>query len=86
MTTDLESQIEFEKKISRFMSKATENELNQKFIFLNLKIYDVNDNFPKINRAEIRDNAITTVRYSIESNQLGDFLIDRDITDIIQDG
>lgn len=86
MTTDLASQIEFEKKISRFMSKATENELNQKFIFLKLKIYDVNDNFPKITRAEIGDNAITTVRYSIESNQLGDFIIDRDITDIIQDG
>ncbi len=86
MTTDLTSQIEFEKKLSRFMNKASESELNQKFIFLNLKIYDVNDNFPKITRAEIGDNAITTVRYSIESNQLGDFLIDRDITDIIQDG
>ena len=35
--------------------------------FLKLKIYDVNDNF-KITRAEIGDNAITTVRYQNLTN------------------
>ena len=86
MSGDLESQIKFTKKISRFKNRATEEQLNKKFFFLDLKIYEVTDNFPKITRLEVDSNAILNVKYSLDAQQLGNFYIGDDIQELIRNG
>ena len=37
MNDDLESKIEFERKVDKFMSRASETQLNKKFNFVDMK-------------------------------------------------
>ena len=86
MNDDLESKIEFERKVDKFMSRASETQLNKKFNFVDMKIFEITDGFPKITREEIGNNAIVKVNYSIESNQLNEFIVEESIQDIVRNG
>jgi uncharacterized protein (DUF433 family) len=86
MNDDLESKIEFERKVDKFMSRASETQLNKKFNFVDMKIFEITDGFPKITREEIGNNAIVKVNYSIESNQLNEFTVEESIQDIVRNG
>ena len=51
-----------------------------------MKIFEITDGFPKITREEIGNNAIVKVNYSIESNQLNEFIVEESIQDIVRNG
>tara|TARA_B100000989_G_C19531882_1_gene470514 strand:+ start:4780 stop:5760 length:981 start_codon:yes stop_codon:yes gene_type:complete len=86
MSGDLESQIKFTKKISRFRNRATEKQLNEKFYFLELRIYEVTENFPKITRLEVDSNAILNVKYSLDAQQLRNFYVGDNIQELLRNG
>jgi hypothetical protein len=86
MSGDLESQIRFTKKISRFRNRATEKQLNDKFYFLELRIYEVTENFPKITRLEVDSNAILNVKYSLDAQQLRNFYVGDNIQELLRNG
>ncbi len=86
MSDDLESLIKFQKKVGRFRNKATETQLDEKFYFLDLKIYEINDGFPKVSRQEIPNTAVLNVKYSIDTSLLSEFQIETPIQDLICHG
>ena len=86
MSGDLESQLKFTKKMSRFRNRATVKQLNEKFYFLEQRIYEVTDSFPKITRLEVDSNAILNVKYSLDAQQLRNFYVGDNIQELIKNG
>ena len=66
LNNDIENKIQFTKKVSKFRNKATEKNLNEKFHFIDLKIFNVREGFPKITRKEITSTTVQNVKYSID--------------------
>ena len=63
-----------------------ETQLDEKFYFLDLKIYEINDGFPKVSRQEIPNTAVLNVKYSIDTSLLSEFQIETPIQDLICHG
>ena len=66
---DLQTKTVFEHKISKIYGKATKEQQNEGFIFLQYNLYLVDDNFPKID-ADNLPEGVLRVRYQIDSHKL----------------
>ena len=83
LNNDIENKIQFTKKVSKFRNKATEKNLTEKFHFIDLKIFNVGEGFPKITRKEITSTAVQNIKYSIDSALLNEFYVGNDLSELI---
>lgn len=79
------TEIKFIDKTKKLHNKATKEQLEQKFLFIDQEIYNVpdsSDNFPSITSEKI-DQGISAVKYSINPAALHDFKIEKTIEELI---
>lgn len=70
-------------KVSRFYGKATPEQLNMRFDFLNLNIYDIDDDFPGIIASNGLHAAIVKASYQIDPTKISEFLVNEKLEELI---
>ncbi|MEH6544380.1 MAG: PD-(D/E)XK motif protein [Porticoccaceae bacterium] len=75
----------FLQKASLLYGKASESQIKDYFVVVNVSIFNVNKNFPKLTRSDI-DLAIRDVKYEIAVGALSDFEVADDVEEIIKNG
>lgn len=75
----------FLQKASLLYGKASESQIKDHFVIVNVSIFDVDTNFPKLTQSNV-NLAIRDVKYEIAIGALSDFEIAADIEDIIKNG
>lgn len=75
----------FLQKASLLYGKASESQIKDHFVIVNVSIFDVDANFPKLTRSSV-NLAIRDVKYEIAVGALSDFEVATDIEEIIKNG
>ena len=75
----------FLQKASLLYGEASESQLKDHFVIVNVSIFNVDKNFPKLTRSNV-DLAIRDVKYEIAVGALSDFELTTDIGEIIKNG
>ncbi len=82
---DTETKTNFLFSVSKIYGKATDTERNEKFVFLNYNLYEVDENFPNILGGDLPD-AIRNIRYEINSSKLSSLKLEKPIESVIENG
>jgi hypothetical protein len=82
---DVILQAMFLQKVSGLYGKASESQLNDTFEIVNHSIYLVDQEFPKLTRADV-DLAIRDVHYDISLSAIAKFEISGDLKEILKNG
>ena len=75
----------FLQKASLLYGKASESQLKDSFVVVNVSIYNVGIDFPKLTRTDV-DLAIKDVSYELVVSALSDFEVTDDLKEIIKNG
>jgi len=75
----------FLQKASLLYGEASESQIKDYFVVVNVSIFNVDKNFPKLTRGDV-DLAIRDVKYEIAVGALSDFEVATDVGDIIKNG
>lgn len=75
----------FLQKASLLYGKASERQIKDHFVIVNVSIFDVDTNFPKLTRSNV-NLAIRDVKYEIAVGALSDFEVATDVEEIIKNG
>ena len=75
----------FLQKASLLYGKASESQIKDHFVIVNVSIFDVDANFPKLTSSNV-DLAIRDVKYEITVGALSDFKVATDVGEIIKNG
>lgn len=72
----------FLQKTSALYGKASENQVKDNYLIVNITTYEVDDHFPKLTRSDV-DMAISGVKYEISVGALSDSEVTSTIGDIV---
>ena len=72
---------EFINKISSLYGRASQDQLEEKFNFLGLESYDVNDHFPSLTKLNA-PSSVTKARYSLDPSQLSGFQLNESFQEL----
>ena len=75
----------FLQKASTLYGKASESQIKEQFKVVNVSLFDVNDDFPRLTRNEVND-AIHEVRYEIAVGAIASFSIESNFSKILIHG
>ncbi len=75
----------FLQKASAFYGKASENQINEQFRIVNISVFDITDEFPKLTRSDVHP-AIPAAHYDISVGALASFEVTSDISEILTNG
>ena len=81
ISNDATLSLNFVNKTRQLYQKATNEDLNEKYLFLESHVYEVKDNFPCITSEVVP--GIDKANYSIRTSTIKSFLLDQDIRDLI---
>jgi hypothetical protein len=82
---DVIAEVLFLQKASLLCGKASESQIKDHFVIVNVSIFDVDTNFPKLTRSNV-NLAIRDVKYEIAVGALTDFEVATDVEEIIKNG
>jgi len=82
---DTETKASFLLDLTKIYGKATEKQINEKFVFLDYDLYEIDDNFPKISVEDMPD-AIRGIKYQIERSKISELKLEEPIESIIKSG
>ena len=74
------------RKISKLYNKATLEQLQLKFNFVDKNIYTVIDSFPGIVASEELHPALVKASYELDTNKLSEYKIDKSLNEILKNG
>ena len=74
------------RKVSKLYNKATLEQLQLKFNFIDLDIYEVVDGFPGIIASEELHPALVKASYELDRNKLSEYILDKDLNKILNNG
>tara|TARA_X000000950_G_scaffold262538_1_gene333913 strand:- start:3847 stop:4821 length:975 start_codon:yes stop_codon:yes gene_type:complete len=81
--SDLLAKNNFNNKVSKLYGRATPEQLNLRFNFLDINIYNVEDGFPGIIASSGLHPAIVKASYQLDPSQLTEFLLQENLEDLI---
>ncbi len=76
----------FLRKVSKLLNRATEEQEEMSFNYIDMNIYEVEDNFPGFIASEELHPAIVKASYELDPNKLSNFIINRSLETILKDG
>lgn len=82
---DVIAEGQFLQKASVLYGKASERQTKDHFVIVNISLFDIDNEFPKLTRSNINP-AIRDVSYEIAITALTDFQVNTDVKDIIKNG
>lgn len=85
LSCDLSAETLFMNKTSKFYGRASESQLNEKFLIQSLSLFDVRDDFPSITDKDIKPG-ISDVKYEISSHAIKKFEVTDRIEAIVKNG
>lgn len=80
---DIDSKTKFLNKASSLYGKASEEQLEEKFNFLGMEVYEIKDGFPSLTN-ENTMSAITAVKYSLNPSSLKLYLTDLNFEELLR--
>jgi hypothetical protein len=75
----------FLQKASALYGKASESQINEQFRIVNVSVFDVADEFPRLTRSDVH-LAIPEARYEISIAALAPFEVESDVSEILNHG
>jgi hypothetical protein len=83
--SDTGANLDFVNKTKNLYGKASKNQLETKFIFLEHEIYEVNDKFPSLTKEKNVPSSVMKATYSLDPSQLKTFQVSVSLQDLIKD-
>ena len=75
----------FQLKASALYGKASESQIREQFKVVNVSLFDVTDEFPKLTHSEVHV-AITEARYKISVSAIASFEVDFNLNELLNHG
>lgn len=80
---DIDAKTKFLNKASSLYGKASEEQLEDKFNFLGMEVYEIKDGFPSLTN-ENTMSAITAVKYSLNPSSLKSYLTELNFEELLR--
>ena len=80
---DRETLTKFLSDTSRVYDRATEKQINEKFIFLNYELYEIVEKFPRLSKNDFSE-AIIIKDYELDRSKIAEFLIEEPVENLIK--
>lgn len=75
----------FLQKASALYGKASDSQIKEQFRFVNVSLFDVVDDFPKMTRGDV-DAGITEARYEVSVGAIATYEVNSDLSEILDHG
>ena len=80
---NIDSKAQFLNKASALYGKASEEQLETKFNFISMEVYEVKDGFPSLTNDNTH-SAIISTKYDLNPSSLKSYLTEIDIQELIK--